>query len=393
MPLVHTMHTMARVKNAALAPASSTEPDVPRARRGRDRRRRRRADRQHRRRGRRAAAALRRHAPIRSRIVPPGVDLHTFHPCDQPKSRAQLGVPQDAQVILFVGRIQPLKAPDVLIRAVGRAGPPRPESPRPAAADHHRQPQRTGRRSGRRPCAAGAGPGGADLVEFRPHSPRAELFRWYCVSDVVGVPSYNESFGLVALEAQACGRPVVATDVGGLRHAVRDEATGILVRGHDPRTPGPTPWPPCWTTRSSALDGRRTPRPTPRVQLGQHRSRHPRAYALALTGALKQRAMAPPVHDRAQPRRCRTARSRVRGAGRTVPAPRGHCHRRRPTGPGGRADPNAGRPTHGPQCGAAATSAIRIDAPASADPVRSDVSAGPQKTRSTTSRARRVTRR
>ena len=50
--------------------------------------------------------------------MPPGVDLHTFHPCDQPKSRAQFGVPQDAQVILFVGRIQPLKAPDTLIRAV-----------------------------------------------------------------------------------------------------------------------------------------------------------------------------------------------------------------------------------------------------------------------------------
>ena len=72
------------------------------------------------------------------------------------------------------------------------------------------------------------------MVDFRPHSPRAELFRWYCVSDVVGVPSHNESFGLVALEAQACGRPVVATDVGGLRHAVDDGPTGLLVPGHDP---------------------------------------------------------------------------------------------------------------------------------------------------------------
>ena len=71
-------------------------------------------------------------------------------------------------------------------------------------------------------------------MEFRPHSPRADLFRWYCVSDVVGVPSHNESFGLVALEAQACGRPVVATDVGGLRHAVLDGRTGTLVPGHDP---------------------------------------------------------------------------------------------------------------------------------------------------------------
>ena len=73
------------------------------------------------------------------------------------------------------------------------------------------------------------------MVDFRPHSARSELFRWYCVSDVVAVPSYNESFGLVALEAQACGRPVVATDVGGLRHAVRDGYSGLLVKGHDER--------------------------------------------------------------------------------------------------------------------------------------------------------------
>ena len=74
-----------------------------------------------------------------------------------------------------------------------------------------------------------------DMVDFRPHSARSELFRWYCVSDVVAVPSYNESFGLVALEAQACGRPVVATDVGGLRHTVRDHYSGLLVTGHDER--------------------------------------------------------------------------------------------------------------------------------------------------------------
>src|SRR4030095_14956981 len=65
-----------------------------------------------------------------------------------------------------------------------------------------------------------------DIVAFRPRSARSDLFRWYGVSDVVAVPSYNESFGLVALEAQACGRPVVATDVGGLRHPVRDGYSG-----------------------------------------------------------------------------------------------------------------------------------------------------------------------
>jgi D-inositol-3-phosphate glycosyltransferase len=234
IPLVHTMHTMARVKNSNLSRDQPVESDI-------------------REQGEAAivrfadvltantpdeAAELRSHYRARTEqimIVPPGVDLHTFHPCNQPKSRAQFGVAQDIQVILFVGRIQPLKAPDVLIKAVAeltRRDPGRRERLQliiiggpsgsngewsrtlgPLAIDH----------------------GIEDMVDFRLHSARSELFRWYCVSDVVAVPSYNESFGLVALEAQACGRPVVATDVGGLRHAVRDHYSGLLVDGHDER--------------------------------------------------------------------------------------------------------------------------------------------------------------
>jgi D-inositol-3-phosphate glycosyltransferase len=71
-------------------------------------------------------------------------------------------------------------------------------------------------------------------VRFVPPVDRARLVQWYRSADLVAVPSYNESFGLVALEAQACGRPVVAHDVGGLRHAVVDGETGVLVSGHDP---------------------------------------------------------------------------------------------------------------------------------------------------------------
>ncbi len=107
IPMVHTMHTMARVKNELRGDGHLAEPDI-------------------REQGEAAivasadiltanttaeAAELRRHYHARSEqiaVVPPGVDLHTFHPCDQPKSRAQLGVAQDAEVILFVGRIQPL---------------------------------------------------------------------------------------------------------------------------------------------------------------------------------------------------------------------------------------------------------------------------------------------
>ena len=65
--------------------------------------------------------------------------------------------------------------------------------------------------------------------------PREELADWYRCADIVCVPSYSESFGLVALEAQACGTPVVATAVGGLRTAVADGISGSLVDGHDPR--------------------------------------------------------------------------------------------------------------------------------------------------------------
>ena len=232
VPLVHTMHTMARVKNSTLSEHQTSEPD----------------DREH---GEAAivadadvltantpdeAAELQQHYGATTdqiRIVPPGVDLHTFHPCDQPHNRAQLGVDQEKQVILFVGRIQPLKAPDVLIRAVAELtelDPGRRDRLRliiigsPSGPDSEWSATLA-------PLARDLGVG--DLVIFRPHSPRADLFRWYCVADVVGVPSYNESFGLVALEAQACGRPVVATDVGGLRHAVRDQVTGLLVPGQD----------------------------------------------------------------------------------------------------------------------------------------------------------------
>jgi len=234
IPLVHTMHTMARVKNSKLGGAQSAEPDV-------------------RIRGEAAivreadvltastseeAAELRANYGARDEqimIVPPGVDLHTFHPCNQPKSRAHFGVAQDIQVILFVGRIQPLKAPDVLIRAAAEL----------VRRDPHRRDQLQliiiGGPSGTNTeWSQTLGPlaidhGIEDMVDFRPHSPRSELFRWYCVADLVAVPSYNESFGLVALEAQACGRPVVATDVGGLRQTVRDGYSGLLVKGHDER--------------------------------------------------------------------------------------------------------------------------------------------------------------
>ena len=72
-----------------------------------------------------------------------------------------------------------------------------------------------------------------DVVTFAPPVPRKDLAQWYRAADLVCVPSYSESFGLVALEAQACGTPVIATAVGGLRTAIADGISGVLVDGHD----------------------------------------------------------------------------------------------------------------------------------------------------------------
>jgi D-inositol-3-phosphate glycosyltransferase len=74
----------------------------------------------------------------------------------------------------------------------------------------------------------------ADVVRFEPPCPQAELAEWYRAADVTVVPSHSESFGLVAVESQACGTPVVASAVGGLRTAVQDGRSGVLVDGHDP---------------------------------------------------------------------------------------------------------------------------------------------------------------
>jgi D-inositol-3-phosphate glycosyltransferase len=137
-------------------------------------------------------------------------------------------------MLLFVGRIQPLKAPDLLLHAAARM-----------IADHPGLRERlvvavVGGPSGSARCRPErlqqlAGELGiTGLVRFEPPAPQGELADWYRAADVTVVPSYSESFGLVAVESQACGTPVVASAVGGLRTAVRDGESGILISGHDP---------------------------------------------------------------------------------------------------------------------------------------------------------------
>jgi D-inositol-3-phosphate glycosyltransferase len=235
IPLVHTMHTMARVKNLNLAEGESPEPmirvqgetqvvaaadaliantDAEAA----------------------SLVSLYQACPDNVSVVSPGVNLQMFKARgNKGESRAAVGVPADAHVITFVGRIQPHKGPEVLIRAIAEMVGHSPLL-----------------RAKLVTLIVGGASGGngaevdrlkelvqwlgiSDVVRFAPPVERKDLADYYRASDLVCVPSYSESFGLVALEAQACGTPVVASAVGGLRTAVADGISGVLVDGHDPR--------------------------------------------------------------------------------------------------------------------------------------------------------------
>ena len=235
LPLVHTMHTMARVKNLNLAEGERPEPmirvqgetqivaaanaltantDAEAA----------------------SLVSLYDACPDTVHVVTPGVDLYNFTPgAGRAAARKVIGVAADTHVITFVGRIQPHKGPEVLIRAIAELVSHSPQL-RPKLRVFI--------------VGGASGVNGSeverlkelanwlnidDVISFLPPVPRNELPNWYRAADLVCVPSYSESFGLVALEAQACGTPVVATAVGGLRTAVADGISGVLVDGHDPR--------------------------------------------------------------------------------------------------------------------------------------------------------------
>lgn len=228
IPFVHTFHTLGRVKNRRLRRGDVPEPE------------------------RRLAGEARVIAesnaivastteerdwlvdlyaahPERIRLVPPGVDHETFRPAPREEAKAALGV-AGKRVLAFVGRLQPLKGADIAVRALGHlvawdradlstvrllvvGGPSGPSG----GAERERLVR----------LVADLGLGSA--VEFVPARPHADLPRYYQAADVCLVPSYTESFGLVALEAQACGVPVVGSAVGGLKAIVRHGCTGFLV--------------------------------------------------------------------------------------------------------------------------------------------------------------------
>jgi D-inositol-3-phosphate glycosyltransferase len=166
--------------------------------------------------------------------VAPGVDLDLFRPGSRSRARRRLGLPADATVLLFVGRIQPLKAPDVLLQAAAGLVAADPALRQRLVVAVVGGPSGSGLASPEHLQKLAASLGISDLVRFQPALPQTELTTWYRAADITAVPSYTESFGLVALESQACGTPVVAAAVGGLRTAVADGVSGVLVDGHDP---------------------------------------------------------------------------------------------------------------------------------------------------------------
>jgi D-inositol-3-phosphate glycosyltransferase len=235
IPLVHTMHTMARVKNLNLAEGESPEPmirvqgetQVAEA-----------ADALIANTDAEAASLVTLYdaCPDTVHVVTPGVNLQVFTPGEgRSAARNVVGLPQDGLVVTFVGRIQPHKGPEVLIRATSEMVKHSP------ALRHKLIVNIMGGASGANAEEVDRLKELAtwleldDVVRFAPPVERDSLAAWYRAADLVCVPSYSESFGLVALEAQACGTPVVATAVGGLRTAVADGFSGVLVDGHDPK--------------------------------------------------------------------------------------------------------------------------------------------------------------
>ncbi|MFL6089471.1 MAG: glycosyltransferase [Aeromicrobium sp.] len=226
VPLVHSMHTMARVKNLSLAAGDRAEPatrvtaeaEIVRL-----------ADRlvANTAQERDELVALYGASPAHVDVVHPGVSRELFAAGDKGEARSRLAVGAGERIVLFAGRLQPHKGPDVAIEAIAHL----PDDVRLVIVGG---PSGSGLEHPEALSDLASRLGVADRVTFVPPIGQDRLADWYVAADAVCVPSHSESFGLVALEAQACGTPVVASAVGGLTTAVVDGVTGLLVPGHDP---------------------------------------------------------------------------------------------------------------------------------------------------------------
>jgi D-inositol-3-phosphate glycosyltransferase len=233
-PHVASFHTLGKVKNSAMPVGHRAEPPV---RLNGEQRVVRRAD--------RILAPTTTEArhlvelyganPGQIRVVAPGVDGRIFAPMPKEAARARLGL-ADRKLLLFVGRLQPHKGPDVAIRAFAEAVRREPDITQPLVLWLVGGPSGQGA-SGEaaRLEALAFSLDVEDRISILGPQPHARLATYYSAAEALLVPSRSESFGLTALEAQACGTPVIAAASTGLRHVVKDGETGFLVEGWDPR--------------------------------------------------------------------------------------------------------------------------------------------------------------
>lgn len=171
-------------------------------------------------------------------IIPPGVDTSRFYPIASDEAKEFLNIPADEKMILFVGRIEPLKGIDTLIRAIAQMR----KSDILSTCPHYLyiiggepgSKNGSGTTEIERLKSLCAELGVGDMILFMGKKDQNTLQYYYSAAEIVVMPSNYESFGMVALEAMACGTPVVATQVGGLQHLVQNGVTGFTVPHNDP---------------------------------------------------------------------------------------------------------------------------------------------------------------
>jgi D-inositol-3-phosphate glycosyltransferase len=230
IPWVHTAHTLGKVKNRQLAPGAKPEPSE-----------RIRAEREIAVEADRLIASTdderedlaELYGADRDRIavVAPGIDLATFFPMPKDDARRKIGFPGQ-RLLLFVGRLERLKGVETILRALALAADRRHQDVRLLVLGEDSRDAEQSEKDRLRKLAAELGI--ADRVEFLGSVAHHELPYFYAAAEACLMPSYSESFGLVGLEAQACGCAVVASNVSGLASVVREGVTGYLVDGHGP---------------------------------------------------------------------------------------------------------------------------------------------------------------
>ena len=230
LPWAHTAHTLGQVKNRQLAPGAKPEPAE-----------RIRAEREIAAQAdlmiastddeREDLALI--HGADRDRVtvVAPGIDLATFSPMAKADARRKIGFPGQ-RLLLFVGRLERLKGVETILRALALAADRRHQDVRLLVLGEDSRDAAQSEKDRLRELAAELGI--ADRVDFLGSVAHHELPYFYSAAEACLMPSYSESFGLVGLEAQACGCAVIASNVAGLASVVRDGVTGYLVDGHAP---------------------------------------------------------------------------------------------------------------------------------------------------------------